>query len=495
MSDMAKEDKRKKKLEEEQLSEAMNTKAEGSGQNLISSKNFKSGAYSTLMILMMIVIVLVINLAVTTLDLQVDVSKSQIFTLTDTTQEILDNLENDITLYYIAQEGLQEETIYKIAERYPAASSHLHLELKDVVLYPNFAKQYTTGEILNNSIVVVNNDTGAYKYIDYENLLAYANTSSSIEASGLDVEGQVTAGIVAVSSTNLPTMYYVGGHGETKLSDAFTNSVGKQNITLKNLNMYTATEIPEDCDVLLFNGPIYDLSEAETQLVKDYMAAGGNVVILLANSEEEMPNLDELLHYYGVQRHPGIVVEGSGYYLGTYRTYLLPQVGYHMSITRTFSDGLTMILPMTQGMTEVEDQRTSLAVHRLLKTSNDAYLKIDTQAESTQKEAGDEDGPFDLGYYIEENEGKKGKMLVLASHYFINQTMLESGQYGNEAFMAEVLAYMTGAQMSIPSRSLQQQYVVPTNSQILTWGIITVGVIPVILLVTGFVIWIKRRRR
>ncbi|MBR0153581.1 MAG: Gldg family protein [Lachnospiraceae bacterium] len=494
---MAKKEKEKldkKQLIEEQ-SEAMNTKAEGSGQNLINSKNFKSGAYSTLMILMMIVVVLVINLAVTTLDLQVDVSKSQVFTLTDTTKEILSGLENDISIYYIAQEGLQEETIYKIVERYPAESSKVHLELKDVVLYPNFAKQYTTGEILNNSLIVVNNDTGAYKYIDYENLLAYANTSSSIEASGLDVEGQVTAGIVAVSSSDLPTMYYVGGHGETKLSDAFTKSVGKQNITLKNLNMYTATEIPEDCDVLLFNGPTYDLSEEESQMVKDFMAKGGNVVILLSNSEEELPNLEELLRYYGVERHPGIIVESSGYYLGTYRTYLLPQVGYHMSITRTFSDGLTMILPMTQGLTEVSDQRASLSVHRLLKTSNEAYLKADTQATTTQKEAGDEDGPFDLGYYIEENDGKKGKMLVLASHYFINQTMLESGQYGNEAFMAEVLAYMTGVQMSIPARSLQQQYVVPTHTQSIVWAVITVGVIPLILLTTGFIIWIRRRRR
>ncbi|MBQ9592255.1 MAG: hypothetical protein IJR36_00085, partial [Lachnospiraceae bacterium] len=94
-----------------------------------------------------------------------------------------------------------------------------------------------------------------------------------------------------------------------------------------------------------------------------------------------------------------------------------------------------------------------------------------------------------------ENDGKKGKMLVLASHYFINQTMLESGQYGNEAFMAEVLAYMTGVQMSIPARSLQQQYVVPTHTQSIVWAVITVGVIPLILLTTGFIIWIRRRRR
>ena len=487
--------KKEKRQLQEQPDAAMNTKAEGSGQNLVSSKNFKSGAYATLMILMMIVIVLAVNLAVSMLDLQVDVSKSQVFTLTDTTKEILDGLEDDVTIYYIAQEGLQEETIYKIVERYPAASSKVHLELKDVVLYPNFAKQYTTGEILSNSVIVVNNDTGAFKYIDYQNLLSYGSSSSTIEATGLDVEGQVTAGIAAVSSDDLPTMYYVGGHGETKLSDAFVTSVGKQNITLKNMNMYTATEIPEDCDILFFNGPAYDLSEEETAMVKDFMEAGGNVVIMLTNSEEKMPNFDALLRYYGVERHPGVIVEGSGYYLGTYRTYLLPSVSYYMVITRTFSDGLTMILPMTQGMTETEDQRASLDVHRLLKTSNDAYLKVNTQAETTQKEEGDEDGPFDLAYYIEEEEGRKGKMLVVASHYFINQTMLESGQYGNEAFMAEVLAYMTGAQMSIPARSLQQQYVVPTHAQALLWGIITIGMIPLILLSTGFIIWIRRRRR
>ena len=487
--------KKENKTREEQMSEAMNTKATGSGQNEVTSKNFKSGAYSTLMILMMIVIVLVINLAVTTFDLQVDVSNSQVFTLTDTTKDILKDLDQNISIYYIAQEGLQEETIYKIVERYPAASNKVHLELKDIVLYPNFASQYTTGEILTDSIIVVNEDTGAYKYIDHENLLSYAATSSSIEANGLDVEGQVTAGIVAVSSTELPIMYYVGGHGETKLSDAFTKAVAKQNITLANLNMYTSTEIPADCDVLFFNGPTYDLSEEEVAMVRNYMDNGGHVIIMLANSEEEMLNFDSLLSYYGVVRHPGIIVENTGYYLGTYRTYLLPKVGYYLAITRTFSDGLTMILPMTQGLTKVDDLRSSLEIHRLLSTSNDAYLKVNTQATTTYKEVGDEDGPFDLGYYIEEDSGRKGSMLVIASHYFINQSMLESGQYGNEAFMAEVLSYMTGTSMSIPARSLEQQYIVANHTQIMTWAIITIGVIPLILLTVGFVIWFRRRRR
>ena len=70
---MAKEEKKQKLLQEEMLA-ATNTKATGSGQNDVHSKNFKSGAYSTLMILLMIVIVLVVNLAVTTFDMQADVS-------------------------------------------------------------------------------------------------------------------------------------------------------------------------------------------------------------------------------------------------------------------------------------------------------------------------------------------------------------------------------------------------------------------------------------
>lgn len=485
----------KNKKETPQMEET-NTKAATSSQNRLSSKNFKSGAYSTMLITLMIVIVLIVNLAIGRLDLKLDVSNNHIFTLTDTTKEIVKGLEDDITIYYIAQEGLEADTIKRVVDKYDSLSSKITVEVKDLVLYPNFASQYYDGEILSDSVVVVNETTGAYKYIDYENMLTYRNTSLEIKTSGIDVEGQITSAIQRVTASDLPKMYYVGGHGETTLSDSFKNAVNKQNVDLVNLNMLVDTEIPEDCDVLLFNGPTYDLSEDETELVKQYMEQGGNVIILLANSQEEMPNFHELLNYYGVNAEPGIIVETSGYCLGTYQTYLLPKNGFHESISKAFSDGLSMIVPLSQGLTELDSKRSSLDVQSLLYTSDKAYLKVNTKAETTAKEAGDVDGPFRLAFMIEEKTGTEtGKMLVVASHYFIDESMLSSGQYGNAAFMTEIISYMTGAGLSIPTRSLEQQYVVVSGTQITVWGIVVVGVIPLILLGTGFVIWMKRRRR
>jgi len=125
-----------------------------------------------------------------------------------------------------------------------------------------------------------------------------------------------------------------------------------------------------------------------------------------------MPNFNELLNYYGVETYPGVIVESSGYYLGTYPTYLLPKNGFHESVAKAFSNGLSMIVPFSQGMRELSSVRSTLEIKSLLYTSADAYLKINTQAETTLKEEGDIDGPFQLAYLIEEKVGSRtGRML------------------------------------------------------------------------------------
>ncbi|WP_343210588.1 GldG family protein [Anaerolentibacter hominis] len=478
--------------------EAPNTKATSSGQYNVKSRNFRSGAYSTIMMAAVIVIVLIVNLAVGKLDLKLDVSANSIFTLTDATKEVAKGITDDITIYYIAQEGMEADTIKKIVDKYNSLSSKIKVVQKDPVLYPNFASDYTDAEVKSDSVIVVNENTGAYKYVDYDDMLTYKNTTVDVEVNGVDVEGQITAALQRVTATNVPKMYYVGGHGETALGESIKATLSKQNIELANLNMFVDSTIPEDCDILLFNGISYDISKDEADRIKEYMENGGNVIFLLQYTTEETPNLDSLLEYYGMRIEPGVIIEDPEYYQGSYPTYLLPKVGFHESIAKVFSDGQTMIVPFSEGLQELDTVRSSVSLKTLLYTSDKAYLKKNTKSETTAKEEGDVDGPFKLSFIAEETvDGKTGKMWVMSTSYFLSDTILAGGQYGNAEFTTSIISYMTGgsAGLSIPVRTLEQQYVVTTGNQVTAWAIIVVGVIPLIFIASGLVIWIKRRRR
>ena len=92
-----------------------------------------------------IVAVLLINLVVKALPAQyteLDVSQSRLFELSDTTLELLDGLDQDVTIYYLCQTGSENDIIVNMLDRYAGASSHVHWEQKDPAVYPTFANQY-----------------------------------------------------------------------------------------------------------------------------------------------------------------------------------------------------------------------------------------------------------------------------------------------------------------------------------------------------------------
>ena len=49
--------------------------------------------------------------------------------------------------------------------------------------------------------------------------------------------------------------------------------------------------------------------------------------------------------------------------------------------------------------------------------------------------------------------------------------------------------------ISIPSKSMQLSYLTLTSANVNLWSIITIAVLPVLFLVTGGVIWLKRRKK
>ena len=76
-------------------------------------------------------------------------------------------------------------------DRYAGLSSHIKVETKDPVLYPNFVSRYTSENLSENSVLVVGqNRSKAVDYYDiYQYSMDYSTYSSSL--SSFDGEGQI----------------------------------------------------------------------------------------------------------------------------------------------------------------------------------------------------------------------------------------------------------------------------------------------------------------
>jgi ABC-2 type transport system permease protein len=465
------------------------------------SRKFIGGAYATVISAIVIVVVILINVFASELDLKIDVSKDGMYTITDVTRDYTKGIKDDITLYYMVQTGNEDSTFTEVAEKYTGLSSHIKLEYKDPVLYPNFSKQYVDDAVTDNSIIVVNNTNGRTKYIDNSDMLVtevdYTTYSTSV--TGLDIEGQITSALQYVTTEDLPVMYMVQGHGETELGTTLAGSLAKVNVTTNTLSTLTTDTIPEDCSILLINGPTTDYSEEEVAMVKDYLTKGGNAIILADYRAKDLANFNGLLNYYGVELVNGIVIEGdTNYYTGQYPNTLVPDLAYQEITDSLSSANVSVVVPTATGIKTMDSVRSTVTVTPLLTTSDSAYSKVDINSTTVDKESSDIDGPFDLGVAITENYNDiETKLVVYGSVYLTDESFVSYPSIGNLDLFLNSVNYTAGKveALAVRTRSIEQAYLTLNAAQVNFLAPVIVAVIPVIILGIGGFICIRRRKK
>lgn len=470
----------------------------------INKKYLKNGSYSFTISAIFICVIIVINLIVGELPskyTQLDVSEGKLYSIGDQTKEALKGLEKDVTIYQIAQEGSEDETIANLLEKYADESKHVKVVKKDPVVNPKFVSEYTSEDISANSLIVVCGDRN--KVIDYQNIYEASldYTTYSYQTTGFDGEGQITSAIAYVTSEDLPILYTLEGHGEKELGSAIKEGIEKSNIQINSLNLLTEGTVPEDTDCLLINSPSTDISVEEKDAILEYLENGGKSIIFSDYTEEKLENFDSILENYGVKRADGIVFEGDTQRYGMQMPYyLIPEIQSTDASGDVASSGYMVLAPYAQGIQKLEEVRDTLTVESLLTTSDSSYSKTNMNSDTLEKEEEDIEGPFDLGVSITETVGedKETQIVYYSTANLMDNQINQLVSGGNAQMILSSLNWMTGSEeqtnVSIPSKNLQVSYLTLTAYDTSFWTICTIGLIPGFFLIVGFVVWYKRRK-
>ena len=461
----------------------------------------KHGTYRASMVVFGCVAAVLVNLIAGKLPsqyLKYDVSDQKLFTTGDQTAEIVKGLDEDITLYLIAQQGSEDATLQELLDRYAGLSSHIKVETKDPVLYPNFVSRYTSENLSENSVLVVGqNRSKAVDYYDiYQYSMDYSTYSSSL--SSFDGEGQITSAIAYVTTEDMPVVYTLTGHDEAELSTTVTSSIEKENIELKSLSLLTEEAVPEDAKAVIIYGAISDISEDEKNKLETYLEQGGQLVMLPGYTDKETPNLDSLLSDYGIALAEGLVLEGdSQHHLPNYPYYLLPTIQ-----SSTYTSDVSsryVLLAFAQGMTESPDISDDLTYESLLTTSALSYSKTNLESENLDQEEGDIAGPFDLGAVVTKtiDEDTEAKLIVFSSETLLDEQVDSMVSGGNSTMFLNVMSQLVDHEntVSIEPKSMSTEYLTVSAGSAIFWGILTIILLPLFLLITGGVIWFGRRKR
>lgn len=498
-------------------------------------RRLKNGSYSIVLSAVVIAGAVAVNLIASELPSQytkIDVSEKQLSTLGNETKDVIRELDQDITMYYIVQDSSRDTNVSRLLERYADLSSHITVEEKDPVLYPNFASQFTDQDVSENSVIVTCGDVT--RVVSYDSMYQSEFNYSyyTYETTGFDGEGQITSAIAAVSSDSLPKLCTLTGHGELTLSDTLAQSVEKENIETESLNLVTADQVPEDADCLLISSPTADISEAEAEKLLDYLKNGGKAVIVTDYTDKEMPNLASVLDYYGVSVTDGVVIEGDSNYYVQLPYYLVPDINSTEVSSDMAGGNNYVLLAAAQGIRTSSDVREGVSIESILSSSSSSYSKLNVENMTTyEKEADDIDGPFDLGVIItetveltdeeeteenetEESETEEGetdaedvntlaaetaetKLAVFTSSSLLDASADQMVSGGNSKLFMNTLSWACGhtVTVSVPVKSLSVNYLTLTSASSSFWSIVVIGIIPGVFLIAGLFIWLSRRKR
>lgn len=468
------------------------------------SRAFRAGGYSLAAAAIVIAIAVALNLMVNALPAswtKVDLTDTGLYSLSSQTEQLTSALEEDVTVYWIVQSGSEDSTLEQLLERYESLSKHLKVVEKDPVVYPNFAQQYTDATLYNNSLIVVCGDRS--RYISYYDIYTtdyssyYTTGTASTQFAG---ESELTSAIDYVTNEDLPVVYTLTGHGESTLPTELTQGAEEENLLVEELSLVNGEAVPEDADAIILYSPKRDLSSEEKDALLTYLQGGGKLLLVTDYTDTEMPNLAELMEYYGTALMDGIVLEGdSSHHMQGYNYYLLPDINSH-DVTQPLVDGgYYILMPVAQGITISDELRDGLTVTQLLTTSDSAYAKADGYNITTfDKEEGDTDGPFALGVAITEEVegGQTGIVWLTTSYMFDSENNLRVAGANNDLFL-NALDWMCQREsaISIRAKDLSTEYLTVPSSSASTWSLLLVAVVPLAFLVGGAVVTIRRRRR
>lgn len=465
----------------------------------VAGRGVKVGAYSIVNIVVAAAITILINLGLNYVPDQytsIDVTVNKIYTLTEDSKQFIGSLEQDVTIYVLADESSKDSDLDKTLQQLKGLSKHIKVTYVNPVANPKFYYKYTDVEPAGNSLIVVGPQDNVV--VDYGNIYVYEWNYATYqnELAGYDGEGQIISAIARVTTEDLPKFYIVAGHGELVFDERFMNVLSKENVAYETLRLHEVDAVPEDASGIILNAPTSDYSTDDTDKVLAYLEKGGNALIIPTWTEESMENFEQIVGYYGVSLVEGMIVESdrSRYYQVPY--YIYPEIEYD-TITEKVMDG-TVFAPFARGLTYDEDC-DSVYYQPLLRTSDASFSKTDLAGkEDYEKSETDIDGPFVIGMKAEKgtDSGEVSQAVILATEQMFTSSADDIVPGYNVQLFGSMISSLADREssMMVPIKYYEIGNLA-FNARVLSIVVIMVCLVPIVCLLAGLFIWLSRRRK
>lgn len=466
----------------------------------LAGRGIKLGAYSIFNIIAAAALAILINVGISYVPEQYvsyDVTANKIFTLTEDTVQFVSNLSQDVTIYVLADEASKDWDLDNTLRQLKGYSDHIRIEYVNPTANPMFYYKYTDTQPANNSLIIAGPSMSAV--VDYNDIFAYEfdYNTYNYEVVGYDGEGQIVAAITRATLESIPKFYAVSGHDELELEERFLNALYKENLEYDTLRLYTVDAVPEDAYGIILDAPINDYSEDDTNKILDYLAQGGNALIILPLTDARLDNFRQVAEYYGVSWIDGLIVEQDRghYYQSPYD--LFPNMEYN-DITESIYSG-AVFSPKSRGLI-YDEESENVKYSPILETSDDAFSKTNLlNLEDLRKNEEDIAGPFVIALQVEKltDSGEVSQAMIVATEEMFTSLADEIVPGYNVALFGNMLASLADREEStmIPVKYYEIGNLIFSARTVYVAAFVSVIMLPVGCLVIGLIIWLRRRKK
>ncbi|MFP4385251.1 MAG: Gldg family protein [Spirochaetia bacterium] len=471
------------------------------------TKNVKYGGYAALITLFVVVGIVVLNVLVQQIPAELDLTERKFFSLSEQTQTVLQNLEDDVYIYAVFKTGEEDPQITAVLRKYQNASKNVIVDYVDIERNPGFAARYQEdAQTISEGSIIVESGPNVRVLSYYDLFERSRNQQGETQITGFSMEQKVTGAIQYVSSGYVPTIYQLTGHGEgTLIQYGLNQFLQGENYEIEEVNLLTG-DAPVGDGVLLAISPEQDLTEQEADKLRTYIQNGGRAILLFDfyDFDREMPNFQSVLQSFGVQLINGLVMEPEPdfLYARDIPFFLAPAVQYHEITTPIRNDRANILTPYSLGIKILELRERAIDISSLIQTSDSSWVRVE-DANTLNKQASAVPGPVDIAVAITKRGGYNDtagtepyRLIVMGNSRFLGQLPPYNTQYkSNIDFFMNSLAWVNERQESITIRS-KSYFTMPLRMnalQVYIYAGIIVILIPLIILISGMVVWLKRR--
>ena len=493
-------------------------KEKGKFKKFMKSRKAKHGTVAMAITALVIVMVIVLNIIIGLLvnrfpDLELDLTSNNSFALQDDTIDYVSHLNNDVTVYILMEKDkFESQGTYFVQARKMlnkmASKSDGKMKIKyvDLTSNPSFTSNYPNVDWQSssaNNIVLVESGK-QYKVLTLTDCFEYDeqtyNYYGTYSFTGTKIEQAVVTAILNVTTDDKVVVDMIKGNNEQDYSSL--KSLLENNAYQVNEVSLATGDFDKDAKVAIMYAPSVDLDEKIVEKLSTWLSNDGkygrSLIYVPTADMGEMPNLDDFLKEWGMSIDRGYVFETDETALVNANSPYAFTVSYGDYYKDNLKNSKIPVVVSESHAVDITDENTA---HALLKTTNKAgVLPIDADKSWDYKDAITGNGENVAAEGVMTNEDKKSsRVVVFGSYIMFSDTIMKYNSFNNSAYFMNVINTIADKEdvgITIESKSIDNTELgitdVATQNTML---VVFVIVIPIAILVAGFVFWLRRRNR